>query len=142
MCVFTVRLYVALRTYGAITAFLILRIYRFQLHEGLGFCLYKNDGGEKKQRRIHFECFLLQWIKMQDYVFNRIVRCCCCFLFHSIALLHLSFPLWNSFNSSIHTRTSSLSWNLSLCFVKTVKWMHMHTHLPLAADCNLQFISV
>lgn len=54
----------------------------------------------------------------------------------------LSFPLWNSFNSSIHTRTSSLSWNMSLCFVKTVKWMHMHTHLPLAADCNLQFISV
>lgn len=136
MCVFTVLLYVALRTYGAITAFLISRIYRFQLHEGLGF-VYTKTTEAKKERRTHFECFLLQWIKMQDYVFNRMVRCFCCFLFlNSIALVFSFFYLFSSeilSNSSIHRRTSSMSWNMSLCFVKTVKWMHSFT-----VSCRLQ----
>lgn len=62
------------------------KMYRFQLHEGFSVFVYslqhsiynKRDARAIKKQRIHFECFLLQWIKTQDYVFNRIVRCCCC----------------------------------------------------------------
>lgn len=41
---------IAMHTYGAITAFHVSKIYRFQLHEGLRFVCYKIDGGEKKKR--------------------------------------------------------------------------------------------
>lgn len=43
---------IAMHTYGAITAFHVSKIYRFQLHEGLRFVCYKIDGGEKKKESI------------------------------------------------------------------------------------------